>query len=67
MSHSLRRTSPKGKGQPFIGTCMKCGMEGIPLSRMGEECVNPAGLNNEETMILALGLHRKLPTSETGA
>lgn len=52
MSHSLSRTSPKG--QAFIGTCMKCGIRDIPMSRMREECVNPAGLNNEETLMLAI-------------
>lgn len=54
MSHSLRRTSPKGPGQSFIGACTKCGIENIPISRMHEECVNPAGLNNEETLMLAI-------------
>lgn len=53
-THSLRRTSPKGPGQKFIGTCIKCGIENIPIERMHEPCVNPAGLNNEETLSLAI-------------
>jgi hypothetical protein len=53
-SHSLRRTSPKGG--PFVGTCIKCGKPNIPLAEMRTECVNPAGLNNFETLQLAIRL-----------
>lgn len=53
--HALTRTSPKGKGQPFIGTCIKCGIKGISLDEVSRsECVNPAGLNNAETLTLAI-------------
>ena len=57
MSHALTRTSPKGG--PFIGTCTKCGMTDIPLSRMKEECSNPANLSNQDALNVALGLHDK--------
>ena len=30
MNHSLVRTSPMG--QPFIGTCILCGVQGLSLS-----------------------------------
>ncbi len=53
-THALRRTSPKGPGQQFVGTCMKCGMENVPIERMHEQCVNPAGLNQDETLMLAI-------------
>ena len=52
MSHSLRRTSPKG--QAFIGTCTKCGVENIPISRMHEDCANPANLTNEDALMIAI-------------
>jgi hypothetical protein len=52
MSHSLQRTSPKG--QPFVGTCTKCGMTDIPLSKMREECANPANLTQEEALVIAI-------------
>ena len=53
--HALRRTSPKGPGQPFVGTCVKCGIQGITLDEMGRsECVNPAGLNGAETFSAVL-------------
>ncbi len=54
MSHSLRRTSPKGPGQSFIGTCTKCGVENIPLNRMREECANPANLTDNDALMIAI-------------
>lgn len=54
MSHSLERTSPKGG--PFIGRCTKCGMTDIPLSRMHEDCANPANLSDTDALELALRL-----------
>ncbi len=38
MSHALIRTSPKGKGQAFIGRCMKCGAENLPMKSVHEDC-----------------------------
>jgi hypothetical protein len=55
MGHSLTRTSPKG--DPFIGTCTKCGMQDIPLGRMHEPCINPANLSDNDALNVALGLH----------
>jgi hypothetical protein len=51
--HALMRTSPKGG--PFVGTCMKCGTENIPLSAARQECQNPINLTADETLILAIG------------
>lgn len=62
--HSLLRTSPKGPRQRFIGTCMKCGIPNLTLDD-ASECVNPAGLNNDETLHLAIRGPRSFPT--TGA
>lgn len=52
MSHALERTSPKGG--PFIGTCTKCGLTDIPLKRMHDECVNPANITDDESLIMAI-------------
>lgn len=51
--HALRRTSPKGG--PFIGTCTKCGIGGLSLSEMHQECSNPANLSSDETLLIAIG------------
>jgi len=53
MTHSLRRTSPKG--EPFIGTCTKCGLENLTLKQaMSGECANPANLTQDETLLMAI-------------
>ena len=57
MSHALERTSPKG--QAFRGTCTKCGMKDVPLSRMHEECANPANITPTEALELALRMPRQ--------
>lgn len=57
MSHALSRTSPKGEA--FVGTCMKCGIAELPLTRMHEECVNPGGLSDDDTLILAIKSGRR--------
>ena len=43
--HALRRTNPKG--QPFVGTCMKCGKSGLTMNDMNKPCPNTLGLPNE--------------------
>ena len=52
--HSLRRTSPKGPGQPFIGTCTLCGTPNLPASAVHEECPNQRGLTCDEALIEAI-------------
>ena len=52
-SHALTRTSPKG--QPFIGTCMKCGTPNLTMAQaMRGGCVNPANFTQEETLLIAI-------------
>ena len=51
--NSLIRTSPKGG--PFIGRCIKCGTDGLTLSA-SHDCPNPAALDNDDTLVLALRL-----------
>ena len=38
MSHALIRTSPKGKGQKFVGICVKCGEPDLPFEAAHEPC-----------------------------
>lgn len=52
--HSLERTSPKGEGQKFIGTCRLCGKPGLTWDDMNEPCENVRGLTNEEALLEAL-------------
>lgn len=51
MKHHVERTSPKGPGQPFIGTCRLCGKAGLSASAVLEDCENVRGLTAEEAMI----------------
>lgn len=54
--HSLVRTSPKGKGQDYIGTCTKCGKENLTFEDMKiEECPNIRGVTEKEALMEALG------------
>jgi hypothetical protein len=61
MKHSLERTSPKGEGQNFIGTCIQCGKQNV-TSKMffDEECPNTRGLSEEESLLEAIEGPRKL-------
>jgi hypothetical protein len=52
--HAIERTSPKGEGQRFIGTCMKCGKPGLTFADMNEPCENIAGMSEEESLLLAI-------------
>lgn len=54
MNHSLERTSPKGPGMPFIGTCRQCGRTNLPVTAVLEECDNPRGLTPEESILEAI-------------
>lgn len=58
-THDLVRTSPKGPGQKFVGRCIKCGIDGLTFADMSKECVNPAGLDQHESLILAVRLTDK--------
>ena len=52
--HSLRRTSPKGEGFTFIGTCVLCGVEGLTFADMNKPCENVRGLSQDEALIEAI-------------
>lgn len=52
--HSLRRTSRKGKGQKFVGTCVLCGRRGLTAADMDAECENVRGLTQDESLVEAI-------------
>jgi hypothetical protein len=52
--HSVRRTSPKGEGQKFVGVCVLCGQQGLTLSDMNQECPNQRGLSQRDALIEAV-------------
>lgn len=52
--HAIERTSPKGPGQKFIGTCRLCGTPNLPASAALEECPNQRGLTQDEALIEAI-------------
>jgi hypothetical protein len=53
-THVVERTSPKGAGQMFIGTCRLCGETGLPASAALLECKNPRAITSEAALIGAV-------------
>lgn len=51
MKHHIERTSPKGHGLPFVGTCRLCGLTGLKASAVLEDCENVRGLSVEQAMV----------------
>lgn len=51
MKHHVERTSPKGPGQDFIGTCRLCGKTGLKASAALEDCENVRGLTADEALV----------------
>ena len=54
MCHHIERTSPKGKGQKFIGTCRLCGATGLTFEDAAKPCPNPRGLTPDESLLEAI-------------
>lgn len=52
--HAIERTSPKGPGQKYIGTCWQCGKTNLTLADACEPCENIACLTENESLMLAL-------------
>lgn len=52
--HALNRTSPKGPGQKFIGTCFRCGTPNLPGEAINWDCPNTRGLTNEQAIVEAI-------------
>ena len=51
-THSLQRTNPVG--QPFIGRCVLCGAANLPATAARTECINPAGVTQEQALLDAV-------------
>lgn len=49
--HAIERTSPKGPGSKFIGTCRLCGTPNLPADAALLECPNQRGLTADEALI----------------
>lgn len=52
--HVVNRTSQKGVGQPFIGTCALCGKTGLRASAALEFCENVRCLSRDDAVIEAI-------------
>lgn len=52
--HAIERTSPKGRGWEFVGTCRLCGTPNLPARAALLECPNPRGLTAEESIVEAI-------------
>lgn len=52
--HSIERTSPKGPGAKFVGTCRLCGTPNLTASAALQECPNQRGLTADESLIEAI-------------
>jgi hypothetical protein len=50
--HAIERTSPKGTR--FVGTCWQCGRTGLSMDAVREECDNPAGMTQNESLFRAI-------------
>lgn len=48
--HAIIRTSPKGEGQKFIGTCSRCGKTGL-LINDSTACENTRGVSQEDALL----------------
>lgn len=49
ITHTLIRTNIKG--EPFIGKCIQCGIEGLTSIAIFEACDNPRGLTNDKVLL----------------
>ena len=51
MKHVIERTSLKGPGMSFIGTCTLCGQKELPMSAAFEDCPNVRGLTKDQALL----------------
>ena len=49
MTHAIKRTSRKGL--PFVGQCIKCGEEGLPMKAAQQPCPADAIMSDEQALI----------------
>lgn len=62
-THSLERTSPKGK--PFRGRCVLCGAEDLPANAALDPCPNPRRVTRDQALVDAIEGAPKDGTIET--
>jgi hypothetical protein len=53
-THLIERTSPKGPGEKFIGTCRLCGQIGLTMKDVFEPCPNPEGVTKDGALLAAI-------------
>lgn len=54
MKHNIRRTSPKGPGEKFIGVCTLCGAPNLTSKDVWQDCPNQRGLTLEDSIMEAV-------------
>lgn len=57
MSHALIRTSPKGRGQEFIGICYKCGRANLPIEGASWDCPEDEEVSDSDALIQILEVY----------
>lgn len=53
-THAIERTSPKGPGTTFIGTCWQCGLTGLRAEDALKPCENITGFTQAESLAMAV-------------
>lgn len=53
-THVLERTSPKGPGSKFLGKCILCGEDNLPLRAAQEICGNPDAVSTDSAVVMAV-------------
>lgn len=49
MPHALERTSPKR--QDFVGRCIKCGKEHLPINAASQDCPMDKIVSDEQALL----------------
>lgn len=49
MTHAIERTNPKG--QPFRGTCTKCGKQDLPMDAVAQDCPADDVVSDEAALL----------------
>ncbi len=62
ITHAIERTSPKGLGQEFIGTCRLCGTPNLRAGDALKPCPNQRGLSSDDALIEAIAGDADLDT-----
>jgi len=52
--HVIERTSPKGPGQVFLGTCILCGKTNLTITDANKPCENKDKVSYKEALVRVL-------------